>query len=215
MTPGDDLHLAVRGVTPDGNYALQPTAQSKSNNAWLSPAVVSIASNQATVSNASQLAQTVARKDFVAEAFPLVNPDRLPKHDATPAASSPDETSWQDITVDPDNMMPSEVKDLFNNTNEMYAAVFRSDLPKYNRAFGVCEAVINIPDNLPQSTRLKEVPWYPKKMLVELQAKFDSLEEKGVLVRPQDVGVDVIAVSPSFLVAKKPPSKGFRLVTAF
>ena len=84
----------------------------------------------------------------------------------------------------------------------------RSDLPKYNGAFGICEAVINVPDNLPQSTRLKDVPWYPKKMLVELQAKFDSLEEKGALVCPQDVNDDVIAVSPSFLIAKKPPLKG-------
>ena len=46
-----------------------------------------------------------------------------------------------------------------------------------------------------------------------LQDKFDELESQGVFARPEDVGVVVQHVSPSFLVRK--PSGGHRLVTAF
>ena len=35
------------------------------------------------------------------------------------------------------------------------------------------------------------------------------------MARPQDIGVNVEAMSPSFLVKKKPPSNGYRLVTSF
>ena len=77
------------------------------------------------------------------------------------------------------------------------------------------EAVINIPNALPSSARLKEVPWYPKTLLAELQQKFDELEEKGAIGRPQDIGENIEAMSPSFLVKKKPPSNGYRLVTSF
>ena len=216
LPPGNEVQLAVCGGTKDGRYALQPTKQPKHDNNWLVPSVVEIFCNQTTVINDSLQPLAIKGKDFVAEAFPLVKPEELPLPEATDVQTPPpEETSWKDISVDPDNMMPPEVKSMFDTTNETFAAVFRSDLPKYNGAFGTCEAVINVPDNLPQSTRLKDVPWYPKKMLNELQAKFDTLEEKGALVRPQDAGIDVIAVSPSFLVAKKPPSKGYRLVTAF
>ena len=48
---------------------------------------------------------------------------------------------------------------------------------------------------------------------MELQNQFDSLEDIGVFKRPEDIGVSVEYVNPSFLVKKT--NGGFRLVTAF
>ena len=48
---------------------------------------------------------------------------------------------------------------------------------------------------------------------MELQEKFDHLEDLGVFKRPEDVGVSVEYLNPSFLVKKQ--SGGSRLVTAF
>ena len=100
------------------------------------------------------------------------------------------------------------VKKKFFEVNKQFANVFNSDLPRYNGKFGRVEAVINVPESLPTSSRLKEVPWYPRTKLVEMQDKIDDLEQKGALARPQDIGVEVIAVNPSFLVAKKPATRG-------
>ena len=52
-----------------------------------------------------------------------------------------------------------------------------------------------------------------KNNLDALQDKFDSLESKGVFARPEDVGVIVEHVSPSFLINKG--NGEYRLVTAF
>ena len=125
------------------------------------------------------------------------------------------ESSWLDIILDPDQVLPQSIKKLFHDTNKEFKEVFNSELPKYNGKFGRVEAVINVPENLPVSSRLKEVPWYPRTKLIEMQDKIDELESKGALARPQDIGIEVIAVNPSFLVAKKPASRGHRLVTAF
>ena len=46
-----------------------------------------------------------------------------------------------------------------------------------------------------------------------MQAKFDELERQGVFQRPEDIGITIEYLNPSFLVTK--PSGGHRLVTAF
>ena len=46
-----------------------------------------------------------------------------------------------------------------------------------------------------------------------LQEKIDALEQQSVFARPEDVGISVEYLNPSFLVKKA--NGGFRLVTAF
>ena len=61
--------------------------------------------------------------------------------------------------------------------------------------------------------RKGRVPQYSRDKLVELQQKFDELEQCQVFRCPEDIGVTVEYLNPSFLVKK--PSGSFRLVTAF
>ncbi|VDI45490.1 Hypothetical predicted protein [Mytilus galloprovincialis] len=82
----------------------------------------------------------------------------------------------------------------------------------YNGAAGPFQARVNMgPVQPPQ--RKGRVPQYSRNQLVELQQKFDELEAIGVFKRPEDIGVSVEYVNPSFLVKK--PNGSFRLVTAF
>ena len=48
---------------------------------------------------------------------------------------------------------------------------------------------------------------------MELQEKFDQLEELGAFKRPDDIGISSEYLNPSFLVKKQ--RGGYRLVTAF
>ena len=61
--------------------------------------------------------------------------------------------------------------------------------------------------------RKGRLPQYARNKLVELQENLDQLEELGVLKRPEDVGVSIEYLNPSFFVKKQ--SGGYRLVTAF
>lgn len=74
------------------------------------------------------------------------------------------------------------------------------------------EAKVNMgPVQPPQ--RKGRVPQYSKDQLCDLQEMFNELENIGVFKRPEDLGISVEYINPSFLVKK--PSGGFRLVTAF
>ena len=57
------------------------------------------------------------------------------------------------------------------------------------------------------------LPQYGRDKLVELQEKFDHLEQLGVFPRPEDVGITVEYLNLSFLVKK--PNGGSHIVTAF
>ena len=57
------------------------------------------------------------------------------------------------------------------------------------------------------------LPQYARDKLIELQEKFDHLEQLGVFRRPEDADINVEYLNSSFLVKK--PNGGSRLVTAF
>ena len=90
--------------------------------------------------------------------------------------------------------------------------VFNKQIGKYNDASGNIRASINMGpvDPPPQIARL---PSYSSDKMKLLQEKMDVLEHLGVLAKPDEVGVTVEHVSPSFLVKKEDNS--YRLVTAF
>lgn len=220
LLPGERLTLqAEPGQVLGKHVAIVPHENCKpitDATSWLTPSVSKVDNRTVVVKNSSRNFQKVASKDLVAHVLPLVEANQVlmcSEEEFRPRP--PAESSWKDITLDPDNILTSQVKEKFNDINRNFSQVFQSDLPRYNGCFGRVEAVINVPTNIPNAARLKQVPWYPKSRLIELQNIIDELEEKGALARPQDIGVDVQVVSPSFLVAKKPASKGFRMVTAF
>ena len=90
--------------------------------------------------------------------------------------------------------------------------VFQPSIGRYNDHSGKVRARVNIGNSKPPTKKL-HVPNYSGNNQQILQDKFDELERQGVFVRPEDVGVTIEHVSPSFLVRK--PSGGYRLVTAF
>ena len=95
--------------------------------------------------------------------------------------------------------------------HQEFDAVFNPSFKGYNGASGPFEAVVNMGPTQPPR-RKGRVPQYSKDKLVELQEKFDELEAQGVFVRPEDIGISVEYLNPSFLVRKR--NGGSRLVTA-
>ena len=116
------------------------------------------------------------------------------------------------VVVDPDSILSAQCRQDFVDLNKEYDIVFDPRFPGYNGAVGPFKAFVNMgPVQPPQ--RKGRVPQYSRNKLVELQAKFDELEEIGVFRRPEDLGISVEYLNPSFLINKA--SGDFRLVTAF
>ena len=141
--------------------------------------------------NSSKEPKHVSGKDLVAELFLLADSSDVAADMITCSQLTAQPSSHHDIIVDPDNILQTDIKKRFTDVNSMFSRVFQPDLPRYNGAFGRVQAVINVPDSLKRTSRLKSVPWYPRKLLNEFQDKIDELTDKGSLARPQDIGVDV------------------------
>ena len=124
--------------------------------------------------------------------------------------SSPYSTSVQ---VDPDNLLSESDKSSFRSLVTRYDEVFNPEISHYNNKSGPVYVEVNMgPEPPPQHKG--RVPFYGRDNMHELQEKFDVLAKKGVFKRPQEVGVTVEVINPSFLVKKK-SSDDKRLVTDF
>ena len=107
------------------------------------------------------------------------------------------------MSLDPDNQLSDAERKIFQDINKKFSAVFSSKLGKYNGSLGNLDAklVLNN-DNI-------DPPSFPCKRIIQSekledmkQNIMDQLEADGILVRPEDVGVTLTHVHPSFLVPK-------------
>ena len=90
--------------------------------------------------------------------------------------------------------------------------VFDPNFGCYNGAFSDFQSVVNM-GLVPPLQQKGHLPLYSRNMLVDLQQKFDKVENCSVFKCPDDAGVIAEYLNPLFLVKKS--SGGFRLVTTF
>ena len=117
----------------------------------------------------------------------------LPPSHASPSAP---------VQVEPDYTLPVAVRAKFQSLVRKYDAVFDPHLPSHNGSVGPYQAKVNMGPVEP-SQRKDRLPQYTRDKLVELQEKLDHLEQLGVFQRPEDVGITVEYLDPSFLVKKR------------
>ena len=118
----------------------------------------------------------------------------------------------KNVIVDPENRLSKEWKQRFVKLDEHFDSVFEPVIGRYNDKSGRLRAHITFGPVLPPARKL-HAPCYGKDNLQLLQNKFDELEGT-VFRRPEEMGIVVEHVSPSFLV-RKTSGNGYRLVTAF
>ena len=118
------------------------------------------------------------------------------------------------VNLNPDGIMSPEEETMFRNLLQQYDSVFAPVTSTYNGYSGPCEVKVNIGSNPPPQHKGR-VPFYGDDGLQELQGYFDDLQARGILSKPEDVGVTVENIHPSFLVNKPAPSTQKRLVTDF
>ena len=201
-------------------FALEPrtdahTKSTHRTNLWPPPALIQSVAGRVRIPNLTGEPLVLKRR----EQFCLVSPVFLPHPDishtdgpeqdikSTPQAPHPvvpHPTHSATISLDPDNTLNPDMHAKFRALHDEYDEVFNPTFPGYNGAAGPFEAVVNM-GPVPPPQRKGRLPQYAQDKLRELQLKFDA--------RPEDVGITVEYLNPSFLIKKQ--SGGFRLVTAF
>ena len=118
------------------------------------------------------------------------------------------------VNLNQDGVMSKAEEKLFLDLLTTYDEVFAPVTSTYNGYSGTCKVKVNIGPN-PPPQRKGRVPFYGDDGLKELQDYFDDLQARGILSKPEDIGITVENINPSFLVNKPHPSTQKRLVTDF
>ena len=199
--------------SPDDVYSVEPHINSKFNEAWPQPSLIYSVNHSLRIPNLTDDPVVLKRNDHLCN----IHTTYVPHEDSpllcqTTSVKQSSQCHSEIVRIDPDGLLSNDMKEKFRNLVSSYDSVFDPNFKGYNGAVGPLEAKVNMgPVQPPQ--RKGRLPQYSKSQLDVLQNKFDELEKIGVFKRPEDIGVSVEYLNPSFLVKK--PAGGFRLVTAF
>lgn len=217
ILPGDFMEVeAPAEISDDTEVSVEPRSDSCVKN-WPIPDITNIVSGKIRIPNTTNEPvlvskhQHIAQVHLVQEHVPTICENYTDTHHVA-RASTLDEPHPACVSLDPDGQLSASEKRAFTDLHHNYDSVFDSSVGKYNDASGKVRASINMGPTEPP-TQKGRLPLYNRNNLVELQDKMDELELQGVLVKPEDLGVTVEHVSPSFLVKKQ--GGGSRLVTSF
>ncbi|VDI36235.1 Hypothetical predicted protein [Mytilus galloprovincialis] len=207
-------------VSTDDIFFIEPHKNDsyENLNSWPEPSLVSSVAGNLRIPNLTDEPLVLKRNEHFCNVRSTYSPDNVeiksPDHAIAPKSQlNKAQVLHSDLVrVDPDGLLQPGIKEKFKSLLRQYDNVFNPTFKGYNGAVGALEAKVNMgPVQPPQ--RKGRIPQYSKTQLVTLQEKFNELEDIGVFKKPEDIGVTVEYLNPSFLIKK--PNGGFRLVTAF
>ena len=157
----------------------------------------------------------------------IVDVDKDGTHDATikavyendptdfkfkPTARKVNPSNIDEIKVDPDNQMSSDMKSKFIKLNEEFSHVFTTTPGRYSGFYGDVSTNLQFTTKPVQNKKVATAN-HTRDMNLKLAEKMNELYDFGVLMTPGELGVDLEYLSPSLLVPK--PDGGWRFVTDF
>ena len=215
--PGDYIEMSVSDPSVNGDIVVKP--MDLSDPLWPEPQLVTCVEGQIRLINSTANPITIRKHQHVAKVTPIKvcndQPNPYQQEPSAPTAAHPQPPTKGhsgSIIIDPDECLTSLERRSFSNLHSEFDDVFNPVIGSYNDASGRLRASINIGKVQPPTSKTHQ-PQYERKRLSELQDKMDDLELLGVLVKPEDVGIEVHTISPSFLVGK--PDGSSRMVTSF
>ena len=224
ILPGEFAELTVpESLQADATWALEPrldtytNSEAKLSSVWPAPQEVVSVGHSIRVPNHNDTPILLRKNEHVCQIRSIsTNPppvDPLPARTSTIRTIAPASSLHSEqISLDPDGLLPVAAREEFKSLHTRFDQVFNPQISKYNGASGKIEANVNMGPVLPPQ-RKGRLPHYDRERMVQLQCKFDELEEAGVFATPESVNISVEYLNLSFLVAK--PNGGSRLVTSF
>ena len=218
LWPDDHVELEVPDAEPDSAVSVEPWQAAfpgdSTGGLWPQPAVTEVVSGRIRLCNTTDAPLHLRKNSHLCKVYSVSAPVACPAPPAPPppaaVLTSPPAVGL--VSIDPHGVLSDQMRAEFASTVTEYASVFDTAFPGYNGAVGPIHGVVNIGSVEPPQ-RKGRLPQYNRQRLSELQSQFDELESLGVFQKPEDLGITVEHVHPSFLVNK--PGGGSRLVTDF
>ena len=216
VMPGEYVEFTPRTLHElDCEVAIEPHTPSSSQTDWIHPSISRVINGVVRIPNMTDEPIQIAKSQHLAHIHPVIVPDETSIQPDNNLPTPPTQTQAafiETISVDPDGLLSAQQRQQFRDINARYRSVYQPNFGAYNDRSGPIRANISLGPVEPPSQKGK-LPFYNQGNLQLLQEEADKLERLGVLAKPEDVGVDVKFVSPSFL--RKKPDGSYRFVTAF
>ena len=221
LLPGEYVEITSPDLLNfDGEVAIEPRSDFPQSNISPSPSISRVVQGTIRIPNLSEEPIKLSKSQHIAQLRRVTTPDNSPAspdhHPMLPlmlTKASPSGVYSSKIHVDPDNILTKDERESFHAINKQFDNTFSPNFGVYNNNSGYFRAKLNIGPVEPPPMKGK-LPLYGQNDFQTLQDMADELESLGVLGKPEDYGVTVKHVSPSFLV-KDSKSGKTRLVTAF
>ena len=225
ILPGDSLEIPLPDPSSTqslGSFALEPRydckLNSKSSTLWPEFSEVSPNNNMISLTNDTSEPIHVVKDDHICQIRQIIETDSVSVTPDVPLSvpkSTPptSERYSAAIKIDPDNILPPDIKLEFEAIHKEFNDVFNPAISRYNGHSGPIQAVVNVGPTLPPQQKGR-LPLYNRSQMIEYQQACDLLESSGVLAKPEDVGVNVEYLNLSFL-ANQPGKTNKRFVTSF
>ena len=168
------------------------------------PGIVSSVAGKTRIPNLSNEPHSLTRNEHFCQVNLVYSPASSAVSQCVTSTTTklpPTHTTSVNVSIDPDNLLSPDIRSKFSALIEEYHSVFDPNFPGYNGATGPFTAKVNMGPVEPPQLKGR-LPQYARNKLVELQQQFDELETMGVFKHPEDIGVSVEYLNPSFLVKK-------------
>ena len=220
ILPGESLEVKVpwseEEVVVEPRFDLSFNSRVKESLMWPSPHFAKVVNGCINLTNHNEEPICVRKLERVCKIYQATDANPSPSQGPTSTIKVPSLKKFglysSSVSLNCEGVLSSSCEISFKEVLKEYDETFNPTISLYNGHSGPCSVDINMGDTQPPPRRAR-LPSYSKGNMDELQLKFDELVAKGVFARPQELGVKVEYISPSFLVKK--PSGGSRLVTDF
>ena len=222
LYPGDYVEINSSDLSEfeNSDISIEPRIDSPQQGKWPPPTMSRVIQGTIRIPNDSEEPVKINKCQHFAQirfatTSDIITTMTLPQPSAPPIAAKRQNTSLpysSSISTDPDQILSADMRQKFYDAQKRWDNVFNPRFGRYNGASGPFMGSIKFGSVEPPPTKPK-IPFYNQSNLQLLQEEADKLEEHGVLVRPEDAGIDVKFASPSFL--RRKPSGGHRFVTSF
>ena len=195
LYPGDFVEIQATSLSPyEGEVALEPRVTSPLCGTWPEPQITRVVNSSIRVPNDTKQPIQLSRGQHIAQIHQVLVDGSLDilKTDVERAQIKPAikvKTPFSDgIVLDPDNQLkPSQVVE-FKELALQFDSVFDPNFTGYNDFSGKIRAHLNL-GPVPPPPQKARLPLYDNGNLELLQVESDKLEDLGVLVCPEEVGI--------------------------
>ncbi|EDO46928.1 predicted protein [Nematostella vectensis] len=149
--PGEFLEITLPDDTPtDAEYALEPRTDApsarrvKPSAVWPPPGIVTSIAGRIRIPNLTSEPRSLKRNEHFCQVRQLFEPSNVTTTSPARAFPSTDTLHSANVSLDPDSLLPSDIKAKFKALHHEYDQVFDANIEGYNGHVGPFEARVNM-----------------------------------------------------------------------